>query len=73
MGDTGSRSWTSHDLDSFLWRRHRRWVDALMAHGATEECAVSALVLCERGARERGENPDTVCGRFVADFLEARP
>lgn len=73
MGDTADSTWGPRDLDIFMHHREERWIGALMAHGATRENAESALRLCKRGARERGENPDVVCERFVADFLEARP
>jgi hypothetical protein len=72
MGDTADGTWSSHDLGMFILGRRARWIDCLMAHGATKDAAISALEIVEREARGRGENPDVACERFVADFLEAR-
>jgi hypothetical protein len=72
MGDTGDGTWSSGELGCFILRRRARWIDTLVSRGATHERAISALMLVEREARGRGENPDVACERFVADFLEAR-
>ena len=73
MGDNAIGSWHAGDLDAFILRRRARWIDSLTGNGATHQAAISALMIVEREARARGENPDVACERFVADFLEARP
>jgi hypothetical protein len=72
VGDTADGSWHAGDLDAFILRRRARWIDSLVGGGASHEAAISALMIVEREARGRGENPDVACERFVADFLEAR-